>query len=164
MKSMGPITFRLLFDQLTSHQLWDIIYYLPFLCGQALFLLKRVGLAIRSPLNCLKSRREYLYINWDILVYRAGLEFILIYFPYRHQDVVSGWLASFGWHLPFQLPQAAILFVMLGLMSDYMLDWIAGHDKVFGMTIPKFLKEQIPQIPEVQGVLKAMAEQKNGTP
>jgi len=124
----------------------EVLNWLPFFLGQCLFILKRSGLAVRSPLNGMKSKRQYVYQNWDILLIRAVLEFIIVYFPYRHSSLFATYLPKW-----FNLiPGSWVIVLALGFLSDSLMDWLAGKDKVFGVPVPGFIKETIPQLPAVQ--------------
>lgn len=153
---MSPI---ILWSLLTEHQKWDVIYYAPFLGGQMLFLLKRIGLAIRSPLNLLKSRREYLYLNWDILSVRYVLEFAVVYYPFRHIEI-NTLFAMFGWNMPFHIPDSAISFFLLGYMSDSLMDWMAMQDKLMGVKVPNIVKETVPHLPEAATLVEKLKQKK----
>ena len=140
----------------------DFLYWVPFFFGQCLFILKRTALAIRSPLNAVRSRRQYLFLNWDILAIRTALEFALVYIPYRHIPIDT-LTAGFSWHMPFHIPQdSAVLSFLLGYMSDSTTDWIAMQDTIFKIPIPSWIKETIPHLPQVQ-VMVATLEVKEDT-
>ena len=89
---------------LTQHQLGDLLYYLAFLGGQFLFILKRSAQAIRSKTNPIASRRAYLRANWDVLLIRVAIE-APIFYGYRHYDAntILGFFTA--WKLPFAVPQ-----------------------------------------------------------
>ncbi len=109
------------FVAISDHLKWDAVFWLPFFFGQSLFILKRMALAVRSPLNPLKSRKEYLKLNWDVLLIRSALEFAVVYFPYRHvpMDTFTATL-----HIPFHIPQdSAVVSFLLGFLSDSTMDW-----------------------------------------
>lgn len=148
-----------LWSLLSEHQMWDVIYYAPFLIGQMLFLLKRIGLAIRSPLNLLRTRRQYLRLNWDILTIRYILEFAIVYYPFRHVEMNS-LFAMFGWHIPFHIPDSAISFFLLGYMSDSLMDWFAMQDKIMGITIPNIVKETVPHLPAAASLVEKLKQKK----
>jgi hypothetical protein len=136
----------------------DLLYWLAFAAGQSLFMLKRTALAIRSPMNSMGSRTEYLKLNWDVLLIRSALEFAFIFYPYRHVPLAS--LLSFtGWNIPFAIPQSAVTVFILGFFSDAMMDWAAMQDKLFGkIPVPSWIKETIPQLPENVKLQKAIGK------
>ena len=137
----------------------EILQWLPFFGGQCLFVLKRSALAVRSPLNGTKSRRQYLKQNWDILLVRTVIALIAVYFPYRHSDVFVGYLPKWMG----LIPTSAIVPLALGYMSDSTLDWLLGKDKIFGVPIPAFIKETVPQLPAVQNMVAQLGD-KSETP
>lgn len=150
-----------LLSLLTLHQKADIAYAACFLFGQWLFLLRRADLGVRSPMNALKSRRQFFYLNWVTLLYRVVIEFGLFFYPYRHADVNS-LLSLEGLQLPswLHVPQNWIFVIFLGIFSDGLLDWVLGRGKFLGITIPDRLKEDIPQLPEVRAILDTAKAQK----
>lgn len=138
----------------------EFFKWLPFFSGQCLFILKRMGLAVRSPLNAMKSRRQYLKQNWDILLIRTVIEFIAVYFPYQHSNLFETYLPKW-WAV---IPASWVVPMALGYLADSMLDWILGKDKIFGVPIPDFIKETIPQLPEVQNLVAQLGEIKAAQP
>lgn len=153
---MSPTT---LWSLLTEHQRWDAIYYTAFFGGQMLFLLKRIGLAIRSPMNLLKTRRQYVRLNWDILLNRTILEFAIVYYPFRHIDI-NTLFGMFGWNMPFHVPNSAISFFLLGYLSDSLMDWFAMQDKLMGIKIPDIVKETVPHLPEAATLVEKLKQKK----
>ena len=135
---LGTITPWLL-----THFEWDFFLWLCFFAGQCFFMLKRSGYAIRSKLNPIKSRRQYIYQNWDILLIRIGIEMVAIYYPWRHGDLPAIF-AHFGWTVPFTIPKGGMAAAGLGYLSDSGLDWLGSWSKA-----PVWLRENIPQLPFV---------------
>lgn len=124
----------------TSHVLADVIYYLAFVAGQGLFVLKRAAMAIRSKTNPIATRRAFLYTNWDVLLIRAALE-MPVFWIWRHKALGS--VAAFlGLAIPdkFSLPVNPLVAVMLGYMADSLLDWASTSSKV-----PSIIRENIPR-------------------
>jgi len=119
----------------------DIVYYLGFLCGQLLFVLRRAAAAIRSKTNPTSTRIHYIQSNWDLLLIRMALE-IPAFYLFRHYSLntILG-LFSIAWKAPLQVPQNALTFFMLGYLADSLLDW-------FGLSkfAPDWLKENIPDM------------------
>ena len=128
---------------LLSHFEWDLALWFCFFLGQCLFVLKRSAMAVRSKINPIKSRRQYLYQNWDILTIRFAIESATIFYPWRHGDL-PGIFQHFGWTLWFKIPDGAIAASGLGYLADSGLDWISTFSKA-----PQWLKENIPQLPIV---------------
>jgi hypothetical protein len=125
---------------ITAHQYGDLLYYLAFVGGQALFILKRSAQAIRSKSNPINSRRAYLESNWDVLLIRMAIEAPMFYL-YRHYDVNSILAFFTSWRAPFAFPQGAMASFSLGYIADSLLDWF-GTSKV----APDWLKENIPNV------------------
>jgi hypothetical protein len=144
---MQPTNLPSLFSLITPHQLQDICYWLAFFCGQCLFVLKRADLSTRKPTNATKSRRAYVANNWVPLLIRMIIEFVVIFYPYRHFSLVT--IASwFGWHLPFDIPQSGFGAFCLGFLSDGLLDWLGTLQTIpkTNIAIPAWIKEQIPPL------------------
>lgn len=141
-----------------AHWQWDIVYWLVFALGQLLFLLKRADLAKRSPLNGVRSIGQFFGQNWITLLFRSALEFVFPFYVYRHTDpaVLSSWIAKVGVNIPFRIPQSLVVAFLLGLFSDMLMDWLAMQDSVAGIKIPSWLKENIPQLPEVKQLVDSL--------
>jgi hypothetical protein len=125
---------------LTPHMSQDFLYYFAFLGGQLLFILKRAASAIRSKTNPVKTRRAFIYANWDVLLIRCAIEFP-IYFFFRHYDANSILSVFTSWRVPFTLPQGGMMSFSLGYIADSLLDWFGASAKA-----PDWLKENIPSV------------------
>lgn len=125
----------------------SILYYLAFLVGQLLAILKRADISVRSQTNPTKTRWGYVRINFVPILIRTLIELVLIYLPYRHFDLSSLFL-KFGWNIPFAIPQSAFGAGTLGFVSDALLDWLGTLQTFPGSTIeiPQWLKDQIPPL------------------
>jgi len=143
-----------------THVELDLIYWFFFALGQGLFLLKRADLARRSPLNGMPTIGAFFVMNWVTLLYRSVFEVGLVFYPYRHVDVNS-LIDKLGWNLPIQIPQSLWVAFFLGILSDYLMDWIVLQEKIGPFKVPSFLKENIPQLPEVKQLVDQMAVAKN---
>ena len=137
---------------LTHHQVFDILYYLAFAGGQSLFMLKRADLAVRSPLNAVHSKQDYFKSNWVPLLIRSFIEFVIVFMPYRHFDT-DKIVSAIGWNIPFHIPQNWVVSAFLGYLSDSIMDWVVMQDKIAGITVPKLIKETIPQLLVVQNIV-----------
>lgn len=146
-----------------SHWKWDILYWLVFALGQLLFLLKRADLARRSPMNGVASMGAFFAFNWVTILYRSALEFVVPFWVYRHVDV-NAMIAKTGWNMPFQVPQSLVVSFVLGLFADFVMDWVAMQKSIAGIPIPSWLKENIPQLPEVKEFVEKLAEDKQAGP
>jgi hypothetical protein len=127
-------------------------YVLAFNAGQWLFLLKRMALAVRSPMNALRSRRQYLAQNWDILIYRGVIEFGFLW-AYLHQEQLGQLLALVHVFLSFRIPVFGFGCFALGLLCDFTMDWIAMQDRVLGIPVPSWIKEFVPRLPQLEIVV-----------
>lgn len=102
----------------------------------------------------MRTRRQYVRLNWDILGIRSALEFVFVFTPYRHVPL-DRLTAALPWHLPFNIPQDSLAFcILLGYLSSSMMDSAAMQEKLFGFPIPGWVKETIPQIPAVQQLVQ----------
>jgi len=128
---------------LAAHFEWDFVLWLCFFLGQSLFILKRSAMAIRSKTNPLKTRRQYVYRNWDILTIRIAIETVLVYYPWRHGDLPAIF-AHFGWSVPFTIPNGGFAAAGLGYLSDSAIDWLSTWSKA-----PMWIRENVPQLPLV---------------
>lgn len=139
---------------LTEHQIQDALLYVPFLIGQLLYVLKRASFSMRG--GRAKTRRAYIYQNWDILIFRSVLEFIFIFMPIRHYSPaqllgffhvdVSG-ITSLSLESPVSSP-VSILFA--GIAADGWLDWFvdwASRSPKIPQPIRNWLSENIQSIP-----------------
>lgn len=136
----------------TGHFQKDVVYQLPFILGQMLYMLRRSGIAIRSKINPMSSRKEYFKQNWDMLLYRGALGLGLVYWPFRHYDV-GAWIQQVSHGiLPLDLPQVPMVFFLLGIVSDSILDWISTWKRipVLNLPMPSWLKETIPLVTDEQ--------------
>lgn len=128
-----------------------ILFYIAFLAGQGLFLLKRADSAIRNPTTTILRRRDFLYHNWVTILVRAAIELVAVFYPWQHFST-SQILAFFGWSawagLTAGFSSVATAFV-LGFAADSILDWISISQKT-----PEFLRnwirENVPQIPTIK--------------
>jgi hypothetical protein len=134
-----------------SHFTQDLLLYICFIAGQLLFILRRAGLAIRSLTNPIKTRRQFLYENWDKLLVRALAGAVLIYFPWRHISLITilGWLhidASIGWLAVLVGSGEAsgiVATAALGYASDSLLDWLSISPKIPDW-LRRWMRENIP--------------------
>lgn len=138
-----------------KHWAWDIVFLLVYSAGQFLFLLRRADLARRSPLNGLNSIWQFFRQNWVVLLIRCVVFEDSLLYLYRHPD----FLAMFGVNVHlYHFPQSLMLTFFGGFFADTAVDYITGLDKVpvVGWVIPKKVKEQIPQLPEVQQLVSTL--------
>jgi hypothetical protein len=119
---------------------WDFALWVAFFFGEMVFVLKRASMAARSATNHTPSRWAYFKANLDLIAVRTVLEFIFIYYPFRHFGV-SWLLGIFGWHPTVPIQGGFVTSLALGYLSDSMLDWIGTQPWV-----PNLLKETIPLV------------------
>lgn len=138
----------------TEHFVGDIGFYLCFVAGQFLFMLKRAASAIRNPTNNIKTRRQFFHINWDILSIRAIVEALVVYYPWRHIGVAAilglfhidtsqGWIHIL---LGTGIGSGAIAAVAIGYASDSGLDGISQYKKLPDW-LRRWIAENIPPAP-----------------
>jgi hypothetical protein len=133
---------------MSQHLTWDLALWVPFFIGQLFFVLKRAGSAIRSSTNPIKSRRAFIYANWDILSIRLFIELIFPYYPVRHLNfgtIASTFHVSLPSWIPPESRMPALGFLALGYFADSILDWISQNQKVPAW-IRQLIGEQIPNI------------------
>jgi hypothetical protein len=126
---------------LTQHEVYDILFYLLFLLGQGIFILKLADQAARAH-NLIKTRRQYILLNWVPLLIRIMFE-SLFFFAYRHYTMLTQapWFPDWAPH--WNLPQYGVIFAPFGYLSDSILDWVSQQPKV-----PAWIKAQIPAVPQ----------------
>lgn len=110
-----------------------------FLLGQALYILKRAAMAIRSPLNPATSRRSFLARNWDVILIRVGAAQTGFWLWISYPDGLSRIAQVAGVHLDLTIPAKPVVALVSGVCSDAILDWIAEK-------IPA-LKRELPAVP-----------------
>jgi hypothetical protein len=140
---------------MTQHEVYDLLFYLLFLGGQLIFILKLADSAARGH-NGITSRMQYLSMNWVPLLIRMMFE-SLFFFAYRHYTVLTGepWFPS--WLPHWNPPQYGVLFAPFGYLSDSVLDWVSMYPKV-----PAWIKAQIPAVP--QGLVATIKTETTVTP
>lgn len=149
----------------SHHLLWSVVYIAVFSVGQILFMLKRADLARRSPLNGVKSIRQFFALNWVTLIFRAVIEWGVFLWPYRSASAafVAAALSKVGVNIPFQIPAhrglAGAFF--LGLGADFLMDWLVMQKWFQAIPVLNQLAENIPQIPEVTKVVDKLAADKS---
>jgi hypothetical protein len=139
---------------LSQHAIGDVGLYLCFLLGQFLFILKRAASAIRNPVNPIKSRRQFIRANLDVLSIRAALEGLIIYYPWRHIALATilGWFhidATSGWPseiIGTGIANGLVAAIGLGYASDSALDGLSQWSKLPAW-LSRWMKENIPPVP-----------------
>ena len=132
-----------------NHIEWDLTFWFFFISGQMMFLIKRADLARRSPLNGVPSITSYFETNWVIILQRLVFEGLFL-FIYRHPNFTN----EIGLH--FSTPaikQSLVLAFFGGFFADALLDWATMQDTLVGVKVPKWVKESVPQLPEVKALV-----------
>ena len=154
-KGEGKMNWTIAWITLSPHQIQDLLLYLPFLAGQLLYILKRAGFSMRA--GRAKTRRAYVYQNWDILLFRSVLEFILVFMPVRHYSPsqileifhvdLSGFPTLAFLSTPVSSP-VSLLGIGIGAdgLFDWAVDWASRSPKV-PQGIKNWLTENIAPVP-----------------
>lgn len=150
---------------ISEHFTWDIAYWLWFALGQCIFVFFRSLWAVRL----FKAPNAWYFVcsNKSTLFARAVAEFPL-FFLYRHatKEILSELL---HFNEPFNLPQAAIVFVFLGFIADFLLDqlstvpipnWGPAWFQAFLGKLRTWIAENIPPSPGEVLVMKAIDEER----
>jgi len=143
---------------LSPHSIEDLLLYIPFLAGQGVYILKRAGFSMRA--GRAKTRRQYVYQNWDIIAFRSVLEFLFIFMPVRHYSpaqllgVFHIDITGVSW-LSFMQNAVSSPWSLLGLgigsdgMFDWLVDWASRSPKV-PAAVKAWLTENVPPMPMAQ--------------
>lgn len=140
-------------ELISPHHLGDLIYWFIFFLGECLWVFSCAAAAIRSKSNPLKTRRQYVALNWDIYLIRFACEFG-IYFAWRH--VALNTILSY-FHLPYQFspdqggPGAGgpVAAFFLGLGADVIFNTLSHWQKLPDQ-LRMFIQEKIPDVPQDQ--------------
>ena len=128
---------------LISH--WDALLLIPFFLGYSLFILKMASNAMRSSLNAITGRWQYVSRNLDTFSIRF-LFALPLFGILQHGNAVATYL---GHPVKFQVPNGALACAMLGYLSNSLIDWISAQDRIpiVGWPIPQIIKDNIPVLP-----------------
>jgi hypothetical protein len=111
-----------------------------FMLGMGVYILIRASLAVRAKTNPLKSRSEFFYLSWDIILFRGIIEAMLFWTFASYPEVLipSAETWGFGWiqKIPTTVPPVVFF---IGLAIDGVFDFICSK-------IPKL--NRIPHLPE----------------
>ena len=146
---------QILASMISEHTVTDIEFYVAFILGQGLFLLKRAGSAVRNPGTTIKTRWQYFTCNLDIITVRAVLEFMLFYYPFRHYSVAQI-ISLFGYDLTNSsnswlqflntIPSSAVSAIGLGYVADSLLDGLSQWNRLPAI-VQRWIKENVPTLP-----------------
>lgn len=131
---------------LTTEHLGDLLFLVAFFLGQCVWVFICAAAAIRNQNNPLRTRWEYVQLNWDILAIRFLFEAILIYMPWRHigpQDI----LKFFGqtWQWPFAGSSGPGMYFVLGIAADSLFNAVSKSKKLPSW-LTQWIQEKVPQI------------------
>lgn len=137
------------------HQLEDLLLYIPFLFGQLIYIMKRAGFSVRAGRS--PSRWKYITLNWDIILFRTVLEFLLVFMPARHyspSQILSLFHIDIGnvsWLSFFNNPMSSPASLLAaGIAADGIFDWIvdwASRSPKVPQAIKNWLTENVPPLP-----------------
>ena len=143
---------------ITPHATEDLLLYIFFLGGQLIYIMKRAGFSMRA--GRVPSRRQYVYRNWDILAFRAVLEFLFIFMPVRHYspaqflNVFHFDTSGISWLAFMQNPVSSPWSVLgLGVGADGLFDWLvdwASRSPRVPAPVKAWLTEEVPPMPLAQ--------------
>jgi hypothetical protein len=122
----------------------ELLCYVAFVLGQLLFVLKRAGSAIRSKTNPIKSRREYIYSNWDVLLIRLMLEGV-VFIACWHIGFTKILSMFTTWQSPISFPPLPPFYLFFGFFIDSGLDWY-GQSNIGPAFLRQFIKENVPDV------------------
>lgn len=126
---------------------WPAIgYWLIFFLGTCGWLLVCAGAAVRSKHNPLKSRMEYVYMNWDIFLVRQ-IPDLIIFTIWRYVTLKDIFAAL---HVPIGLPISGngglVAALCLGFSADALTAY-ALKSKYVPDAIRQWVQERIPELP-----------------
>jgi hypothetical protein len=112
------------------------LLWLLFCAGQAIHVLKRAGMAVRSKNNPIATRREYLARHWDVLLIRAVLCAALFWFARTRPAFLLHLLSFTEGAAPATLPLDTGGAFVFGYFSDSVLDWVVSRVPVLQRGLP----------------------------
>lgn len=143
---------------ISEHHVEDVQFYIAFIFGQFLFLLKRAGSAVRNEGTTILTRRQYFKHNLDIITVRAALESIFFYYPFRHYSIAqlikilpfgiditntdNPWLSFL-----LTIPSSAVSAIGLGYVADSLLDGLSQWKRLPDF-VQRWIKENVPTLPQ----------------
>jgi hypothetical protein len=120
------------------HHIQDVPLYVGFFCGAAIFILQCAAAAIRAKDNPIKTRRDYLFHNWDVILIRLALE-TAIFSAWIHYDLTGFIASATGTTLPIKVPVVPMTSFGFGYIADSIVNWITKWQK-----LPAAIRERIP--------------------
>jgi hypothetical protein len=127
---------------------WDLLLLIPFTIGYMIFILNSASDRMRSSMNNVTSRWQYLQRNWDTFLARYCPWSLAIYALFQHVNDIA---VYFGHPIPFQVPNGAIMMTTLGYLSNSLLNWASKAKSLpipfFGPYILSMIQDNIPLYP-----------------
>jgi hypothetical protein len=115
-----------------------MIYWLLFVVGLAMHMLKRMDYALHNKANPINSTKDFLKFYWRSIVIRTGLN--LAFFGALKNPIGMAKLAPLsGMSIPVEIFYVGGAVVIFGYFADSAADWALG--KIPGM------KKEIPWLP-----------------
>jgi hypothetical protein len=151
-------SLMLMMMSMTPEHKQDLMLLLPFLLGQLVYIMKRASFSMRA--GRAPTRWQYVYRNWDILVFRSVLEFLLIYMPIRHfsPDQLLNVFHIDVSHIEsldflYNPVSSPVSIFGAGIASDGLFDWLvdwASRSTKIPAPIKAWLTENVPPMPMAQ--------------
>lgn len=107
---------------LSTHHIEDSEYLAYFAIGFAMNVLRRMSFVIRSKNNPFKTRRAYLYTNWDILLYRLVFDSAVIFGTFRHMEYLPKQTPAIIMSVVMAFPQVGAAYLLLGMVADMIVE------------------------------------------
>ncbi|HWQ03151.1 MAG TPA: hypothetical protein VNL38_01605 [Candidatus Nitrosotenuis sp.] len=104
----------------------SFVLWLCFALGQAVHILKRAGMAVRSKKNPLRTRREFLRRHGDAIAVRAALCSALFWLLKQRPELLAQFLLALG-APPMELPLTGATALIFGYCADSLLDWLVSR-------------------------------------
>lgn len=132
---------------MSQHHLWDLINGGIFLVGICLFFLAKSGALMRQ--GKLKTRREFLYENWDSMLIRVCVFDSMVFWGWRHVDFQA---VLKNYHISPLVPIAPwfnswIAALVVGFFSDAIVAW-ALSSSLIPVGIRTVLNDELPPLPQ----------------
>src|SRR5579863_9748542 len=131
---------------LTPEHWGDVGYWIVFFAGTCMWLLVCAGAAIRSKHNPLKTRWDYVNMNWDIFLIRQ-IPDLVIYTIWRHvslNDILT--LAHIPWKMGISGESGFVGALAVGFSADVLMA-SALKTKYVPDVIRQWVQERIPELP-----------------
>lgn len=128
---------------LSQHHLQDLAFWGAFVFGFAMNVLRRLSFVIRSKNNPFKTRRSYLYANWDILFYRFVFDSLVLFGPIRHMEYLPKATPHFIMDAVMAFPQWGVAYAMLGMCADMLVETAAAFLSAKYPSMAPFAQERM---------------------